>query len=150
MVTDVTELHQLRKKASETADKLDTILNTVENGISAFAIHEDFFELIMANDKFYEIHKISREESPKSMQEALELIHPDDRDMARDIIRCAYGKKEPSVGEYRIIHPDGKIRWIKAIISITQITGIDAPVQVTIFSDITELVESKTSRQSEG
>lgn len=140
---DVTDIHMARMKAAEEADKLDTILNSVNNGITAVILHGEQVEYIMANDKFFEIHGLDRNYSTNIIEQALDSIYPDDRARVLKAVRSASKKSELTTGEYRIIHPDGKLRWIKASIVVTHITGIEDPIQVTIFTDNTDIVESK-------
>ncbi len=40
------------------------------------------------------------------------LIHPEDRDMVYDAIHQSLQRREPYVLEYRIVHKDGRIRWV--------------------------------------
>ncbi len=44
------------------------------------------------------------------------LIHPDDRERVRDIIRRALDQPDESVGTYelRVLRPDGRMRWLVA------------------------------------
>lgn len=44
----------------------------------------------------------------------LEVIHSDDRELVREAIRGSIENREHLSIEYRIVHPDGKIRWIVA------------------------------------
>jgi PAS domain S-box-containing protein len=44
----------------------------------------------------------------------LEVIHSDDRELVREAIRGSIENREHLRVEYRIVHPDGKIRWIVA------------------------------------
>lgn len=141
--TDVTELHHLREKEAEAADKLNTIVNSVDNGITAVVFHGDRTEFIMANDKFYEIHGLIKKESDKLLEQSFNLVHVEDRDRVRKFAQVAINKEEASAIEYRITRPDGKIVWVKATISSTHISGIENPVQVTIYADITERVEGE-------
>ena len=44
----------------------------------------------------------------------IEVIHPDDRDRVRDLVQQSLKKRELLQVEYRIVLPDGSIRWIVA------------------------------------
>jgi PAS domain S-box-containing protein len=47
-------------------------------------------------------------------QEAWEdLIHPEDRDGTLDQVRQSIGSGEPAQGEWRIVWPDGRVRWMQ-------------------------------------
>lgn len=43
-----------------------------------------------------------------------DFIHPDDRDHAREVLRAAVESGEPYDDVYRIVRPDGEIRWVNS------------------------------------
>jgi PAS domain S-box-containing protein len=49
-----------------------------------------------------------------NLERFLNVIHPEDREHVRDIVLESIEKREPLSVEYRIVHPDGSIRWIVA------------------------------------
>lgn len=59
--------------------------------------------------------------NPHTSKEVLERIHPEDREKTvNESARIARtGSKEPVIVEYRVVHPDGSIRWISANSKIT-------------------------------
>ncbi|MBN1935857.1 MAG: PAS domain S-box protein [Anaerolineae bacterium] len=82
-------------------------------------------------------------ESPGSF---LESVHPDDLERVRaEFDRSLAG--ETVVTEYRIIHPDGTIRWVWIRSQCVQ-TGAGAPRrQVGIAIDITDRVRAEQAQQ---
>jgi PAS domain S-box-containing protein len=52
--------------------------------------------------------------TPLTYEQAFALVHPDDRDMLRARVAAAIdpNDRRPYVAEYRVVHPDGKIRWV--------------------------------------
>ncbi len=51
-----------------------------------------------------------------SYEQAFAIIHPDDRDRIRSAVEASTQPENPVpyVAEYRVIHPDGAIRWVFA------------------------------------
>ena len=136
---DVTERHLLEEREAGFADKLRAVLNSMDNGITASYRINGKTDFIIANDRFFEIHGISRDTADMSpIETVLEITHPDDREYVCTKIRnSVIDGKNPEM-EYRIVRPDGELTWIKVTNSKANISGIDAPVNVAIFSDITD------------
>lgn len=77
-----------------------------------------------------------------------QIIHPDEREKAASNIEQAIKKKIPLTNEYRILRPDGEVRWINAL-GNTVYDHTGQPVRMTgICIDITERknAELKISR----
>ena len=53
---------------------------------------------------------------PVTYEEAFAVIHPDDRELVRDRVAAATRPvdPEPYTAEYRVVHPDGAVRWVYA------------------------------------
>jgi two-component system, cell cycle sensor histidine kinase and response regulator CckA len=68
--------------------------------------------------------------APPTFATWLGVIHPDDRQVAHDRLIQALGSGTPLNSEYRIVKPDGEVRWITARGSTT--VGPDGrPVRMT-------------------
>jgi len=52
------------------------------------------------------------ESEPLTLDRFLELVHPDDRDSIRRTIREVVSSREEGQAEYRIVRPDGTMRWL--------------------------------------
>lgn len=141
--TDITELRESQQKVVETADKLQAVLSHAGNGMAAIALRKDNPEFLFANGKYYEISGYSEEEYPQNTtKDIFALIHPDDREESLKKIK-GLTEKDGSVSlEYRIIRGDGKVVWIRSVVTITYMKGIDVPVQIAMFADITEEVKA--------
>src|SRR5690606_308503 len=76
--------------------------------------------------------------SMASMQTLLDVVHPDDREMVRrnNIAAIKSGRMAPS--EYRIVRPDGEVRWLLSRGEVLQ-NGAGRIVRaVGVSIDITE------------
>lgn len=140
VANDITELRMAEQKEVEAADKLKTVLNHAGNGITAVALYEGEgnARILFANDKYFEILGYTREAYHQSgIRDASTLVHPADRAAVREQIREADRSGKDATMEYRLQRPDGSVIWVRTIVTITHLVGIDAPVQVAVFSDIT-------------
>ncbi len=69
-------------------------------------------QVLTWSDQIYEIHGVSPETFNVTPASAMQLIHPDDRNMVRDMITCLNTGKSARDIEYRIRRPDGKERLV--------------------------------------
>ena len=83
-------------------------------------IHEVFFigepdppRLVYLSPAYEQIWGRSRQEAYERADAWIDSIHPDDREAAISLFTRSYGG-EPAHAEYRIIRPDGSIRFIGA------------------------------------
>lgn len=60
--------------------------------------------------ELYRIYGLTPDEGGQTFEQYLERVHPDDREMAREIVMQAYGDGAPFSFEERIIRPDGETR----------------------------------------
>ncbi len=139
--TDVTVLHEMKEKEEEAKDKLNAIINNVDNGITAVISLDGHTEFVMANDKFYEMHGLKKGDLTGLFKKVICMVHPEDRERIRDTFMKFEKMYHAVEADYRIICTDGKIRWLKVNISSTHFSGIKSPVLVTVYSDITERKE---------
>ncbi len=80
----------------------------------------------------------------------LRMVHPDDRDAAEAAVRCAVESQRDLDAEFRIVRPDGEVRWLAAKGRVFyDVSG--APVRmVGLNQDITERKEAEEAlRESE-
>jgi formate hydrogenlyase transcriptional activator len=66
---------------------------------------------IWATDKLRELLQFAPDEA-LSFERFVAAIHPDDRERVRKIVRQCLETRELAKVDYRILHPDGRVRWI--------------------------------------
>jgi len=62
---------------------------------------------------FNRILGLSAAESTQPVEDFLQRVHPDDRDMVDKEIQCAMRDRGPYLAEFRIVRPDGAIRCLR-------------------------------------
>jgi diguanylate cyclase (GGDEF)-like protein/PAS domain S-box-containing protein len=135
MLTDVTARRQAEVALSESEQRLNGILRSLEDVVWSISAttHETLY-LNPAAERIY--HRAVREffDNPNLW---FEVVHPDDLKRVRAAAQ-ALGKKKKMELEYRILQPDGSVRWLherrRVIRDATgRVTRIDG-----IATDITE------------
>lgn len=130
-VTDKLEAEEVIKK-SET--KYRTLAEQSIQGLT-----------IVTDDGFAYVNRAFAEIVGRSVKTLLELVgdeiwevlHPDDRPVLRERIEARRDKRPiPPHHEYRIVRPDGTIRWLEAYAQMIDYQGNSA-IQ-TVWVDITE------------
>ncbi|HEY0977167.1 MAG TPA: PAS domain-containing protein [Flavobacteriales bacterium] len=99
---DITE-----RKAAE--DRLRLATEVGQLGVWDWDILSD---RITWTDAVYRIHGVTKEEFDCSLSAYGELIHPDDRAAVRGRIQAALERDEPYEVEFRVLPPQGEVRWV--------------------------------------
>ncbi len=136
---DITALKQ-------TEDQLRTLSKRLTLAVRSggFGIWEyDFVqEKQIWDDRMYELYGITPEDFGSSFDTWLDYIHPDDQDQLLATIQQVLEGKEYDA-EFRIVRPDGDIRFLKAYGSVER-DDQGQPIRITgVNFDVTE------SRQTE-
>ncbi|MFC7124820.1 PAS domain S-box protein [Halovenus rubra] len=84
----------------------------------------------------YRIHGVDTDFEP-TVEEAIDLYHPEDRATMQDAVEQATTEGEPYDEEVRIVRPDGEVRWTRARGEPRYEDGEIVGVRGT-FQDITE------------
>jgi PAS domain S-box-containing protein len=84
------------------------------------------------------LHGLEPDATPPTYEEYLQLIHPDDRSALDALVRAAAERGEDYELEFRVVWPDGTVRWLET--RAHTITDADGRVTelVGLTSDITE------------
>ena len=145
---DLSQLEELQKKNAE-----------LEKAYSQLAVDEEMFrqftentndifwvrnekELLYLNNQFDRILGRNRQELIENPYKISEWIHPEDRDTIEPWVNMAHlVKGKPYVEQYRIVRPDGKVRWLWS--RIFPVLNEEGNIYrlIGIASDITEQKE---------
>ena len=80
--------------------------------IGHFAWNEMADEVIYRSDVIYDIYGITREDAPATTDMIQGLVHLDDRKRINTVFDNALGKSKAYDIEFRIVRPDGKVRYV--------------------------------------
>ena len=108
-VADITERKQNEETLLDTRTRLEAALN-------AGAIATWTFDLVnnrvVADKNLERLFSVSPEEAAGgSLESYMRAIHPEDQKQVDDTIRAAIERRGNYEAEYRIVQPDGSVRW---------------------------------------
>ena len=106
---DMTEIDRASKALARKEDQLQMAVSAA--GMGAWEID------LITNDVFWSAEYagllgLRSEDSPKKSEDFRKFVHPDDRELMVKVTHEALEKRLPFACEFRVILPDGSIRWI--------------------------------------
>jgi PAS domain S-box-containing protein len=131
LYSDITERKQAEKNLRESEERYRLV---VENAHEAIIITQDL-NVVFANDAAAEQIGYSKETLTSGA--FTNFIHPEDRNTVAEYItkRLKVGNV-PAIYSFRIINPDGKLKW--AELNATTIEWNKKPATLNFLTDITE------------
>ncbi len=145
IMRDISERKQVEEEIRQSERKFRGL---AERSLQGIQIMQDR-HVVYANPRYAEITGRSIEEIyALDSEETWNLIHPDDREEIRERFReySRSGQLEPS-NRYRIIRPNGEVRWVEANIAISEFDG--KPAMQRTLIDITEGVQAEDAVKKE-
>jgi two-component system, cell cycle sensor histidine kinase and response regulator CckA len=95
---------------------------------------------IHRSEEFYRIYGIQPETADKEVGNYFNLIHPDDREMFLEKLRHIQEEKQVPEFEYRVLRPNGDVRYIKTILEINR---NEHGIPASVFSTIQDITDEK-------
>ncbi|WP_226005626.1 PAS domain-containing sensor histidine kinase [Natrinema salinisoli] len=137
MVQDITDRKEAERDLRESEAKFRTVTENLDEIV--WMMTPDTEEFLYVNPAYEEVYGRDREalyEDPYAFAEAL---HPEDRDRVLD----AWAKlpEEEYEEEFRIVRPDGEVRWVNARTAEANDESREVTRIVGIAEDVTERKE---------
>ncbi len=144
---EINERKQVAKMLKDSEEKLESILNSLEEVVWSADIQTR--QLIFLNPAAQKVYGRSLDELLANPQLRLETIHPQDRHLVERTVLASELPKNIDI-EYRIVQPDGKVRWVWERSRLVYDAQGIASRQDGIICDITErkLVEGRLSYEA--
>ncbi|MDJ0714518.1 MAG: chemotaxis protein CheB [Prochloraceae cyanobacterium] len=111
VVNEITELKQAQKALQASQERLK--LTLLATGIGTWW-WEPEPDRATWDDRIHRLYGISPEQMPLTYPDWLKLIHPEDREMVEQRVIAALEDRQSYEVEFRIVWPDGSIRWLAA------------------------------------
>jgi PAS domain S-box-containing protein len=138
IVRDVTEKKLVEDTLRLLNERFDLAARTAMLGIWDWDIPSD---TLYWDDRMYDLYGIHKKDFPDAYTAWQKGVHPDDRKRNSEVSQAALRGDCEYEMEFRIIWPDGKIRFIKAFGSVIR-DAEGSPLRMTGMNyDITDLVE---------
>ncbi|HEY9669716.1 MAG TPA: PAS domain S-box protein, partial [Coleofasciculaceae cyanobacterium] len=144
---DITERKRAEQALRDSEERFREIAETISQFFFVRSITSGRY--LYANPAYERIWGRTCESLYQNPQSWLETIHPDDRSFVQNSIQKQY-QGTPVKREYRIIRPDGQVRWIVADISVVCDETGQPQRFVGLAEDITERKQAEQAlRESE-
>jgi PAS domain S-box-containing protein len=143
IVQDITEQQSQEKQLRETNEKLEVQHELFRHSEKIASIGSWTWNLdtdeIFYSDNVYTIYGLKPQSVPPGFANFGKYIHPDDRERMKEIPAKIREGREPITVEYRIIRPDGQLRYLRGRNQpITTVNGQTIVIGAT--QDVTEEV----------
>jgi PAS domain S-box-containing protein len=132
----ITDLKQREAELERTADLLNRTQTIADVG--GWEIDPED-QSVVWTDEVYRIFGLPIDEEP-SLEEAIDLYHPEDRPTIEAAVDAALEEGEPFDEELRVVRSDGETRWVRVLGEPTVTDGTVETLRGT-FQDITERKE---------
>lgn len=106
---DITEQQRVEEQVQINEHTLRLTMEATATGVWDWNIATD---VVHWSTECYQIHGISEEEFNGTAAGFDRLVHPDDRERVWTTVRQAIEKRNRYECEFRIVRPDGEIRWV--------------------------------------
>ncbi len=114
----VRQSHLLQNRESVQKETLDRLtLATIHNGIGIWDWNLESMEMVW-DDSMFQLYRIRREDFSGAVDAWERSLHPDDKAASEEAVELALLGKRPFDTEFRVIWPNGEIRYIKAVAKI--------------------------------
>ena len=142
VVEDTTERIQAERALRESEQRLTVALSATRMGVWDYDLRERRMSLSPAYAELFG--------SPRTYADWLALIHPDDRQRVWELGRDGVAGKNSWEAEFRVLLPDGKVRWLLTKAAVLLDDSGEAARLVGASLDITERKQAETAlRESE-
>jgi PAS domain S-box-containing protein len=138
---------QVRKKTAdlhESEDRFNIAADAATFGVWEFDIPT---EQLVWDKRMFQLYGIPADTFTGAYEGWYENLHPEDRQRAMDEVAAAASGQKPFNTEFRIIRPNGEIRYVRAISKVIRSkTGVPLRM-IGINYDITELIDARLALQ---
>lgn len=108
---DIDKQKRAEIKSAQVQERLDLATSVAQIGIWEYNVHEDKLEW---NEQMYELYGVKKEDFKGVYDTWKACVHPDDKARCQQEFDMALAGTQEFKTQFRIIHPDGSIKYIRA------------------------------------
>lgn len=108
---DVTAQREAEAALVRAKARIEIALTATEVGLWHWDLRRD---RLLADANLLRLFGLGGEERELPLEPFLACMHPDDRERVKQGIEVAVSRAEAFQAEYRVVHPDGQVRWVLA------------------------------------
>ena len=132
---DITALKKIQASLHESQAQLNEAQRVSSTGSAVRDFHTG---KIVWSDQLFRIFGLPREAGVPDFETFKARIHPEDRERATSAITTAFAGKDSPPLEYRILRPDGAVRWVRREARISFAADGSPLLLTSTFQDVTE------------
>ena len=141
--TDITASKRMEQQLAESEKRLRHITNTVPGVVFQWEVGGGKIRYTFISDRVEEIRGLQRDALFADATVATRQIIAEDRERVWQGVMAAAQKQEPWIDEYRVLMPNGAVRWIRGEINPeAERAAGGATVFTGIWQDVTQLKEA--------
>jgi PAS domain S-box-containing protein len=141
---DITERKQSFKQINDLAQRLQLAVSSANLGVWDWIIRDN---RMFWNDRMFELYGITRETFPGNVDAWVNGLHPEDKEAAVAASQAAVNGEKKFDTVFRICHPGGTVKYIKADALVIRGTDGTAERMIGINADITEMKLAEEERK---
>ncbi len=142
---DITERYRFEDVLHESEERLRMAMRAGRIGMCERSAGMDS---LVCSEGFAEIFGFPTGHLNPTYEELIEKVHPDDREYLQNAQRAAALEGESHEAEYRVVHPDGSVRWVAERGRIYRNARGELERTIGIIQDITERKRAEEERSS--
>ena len=138
MIEDITEQIRVEQSLRESEARLAEVQEITDVGSWDLRIERDQPDKVHWSPGLCQIYEIKKDAFPQDFDSYMSLVHEEDRGRARRAWTEAFESDTPFADEYRIIRPDGSIRFTIMQARLLQDQRLGAKHWIGTTTDVTE------------
>jgi hypothetical protein len=144
VMLDVTERHEAEARLREAGERV--ALATRGVGIGTWELSIDG-ALVWWDEQMFRLRGVPPRELPMRSEDVASMVHPDDREMLRNLYRDNQARGNSTTCDFRVVLPDGSVRWLASRSTVVRDDSGRALRRIGINWDVTDVRTSAAERQ---
>lgn len=153
LVRDITHEHVEEQQVRELSERNNLLEQTVSHGEASLGAGHWWLnpetKQVYFSPHFYQLHGVKAQKGPDDFELLEKFVYPDDRKILKNEWENAVSGRLPATVVYRIIKPEGQLRWLRLEIKPVHTNKKEYWVQ-GVIQDCTEeiLLQQKMESQN--